>query len=237
MSACPSAFQSWRTRNHPLGSKCVTHLYDWYCSDTDYRVITEHWLTCQPCDVMPSINTPAASSHRSIKTTASFLLFQHDTVTWLFGLEVELWPLCPSCVWCDRYSLMQQCWQEQPTLRPSFTDLRNQLDVLLEKNSSAEYLCLDNTYYCTDSDSDDCDSVFMFGHATEETDITCMTSLPEGDCAANLNNVDSSSPEMQMRGHSSRSDVDQLRVSICSTEHLLPSRQISGSSSISETQF
>ena len=136
--------------------------------------------------------------------------------------------------------MMLECWQEQPSARPPFTDLRNQVDRLLEKNSSAEYLCLDldNNYYFADSDSDDCDSVFMFGHGSPgaDSDVTNSTSLPVGDSfvLSASNEENQKPPGGRSRMHSAE---ENLRISTCSTEHLLPAGQMSTNSRTSETHF
>ena len=40
---------------------------------------------------------------------------------------------CAHYPWHHRYEIMSTCWQESPSLRPSFADLRGMLDSLLDK--------------------------------------------------------------------------------------------------------
>jgi len=57
--------------------------------------------------------------------------------------------------------MMQDCWLEDPSSRPTFTALRQQLDVIIEDHSTVSYINFDLTASGTccngdsDSDSDD----------------------------------------------------------------------------------
>ena len=65
----------------------------------------------------------------------------------------------PSLFSVCRYAMMLDCWQENPCSRPTFTSLRQQLDVIIEDHSTASYIHFDLTVNGTtcgghDSDSD-----------------------------------------------------------------------------------
>ncbi|XP_071445345.1 uncharacterized protein [Hetaerina americana] len=56
----------------------------------------------------------------------------------------------------DVYKLMCWCWQERPSDRPSFPELRSHFENLLEQNSASTYLTLPN--YAVNMDSNQLDS-------------------------------------------------------------------------------
>ena len=51
---------------------------------------------------------------------------------------------------CFRYQMMRDCWQTHPGDRPSFTELRQRLEAMIEDASPADYLrlCPDTNTYC-----------------------------------------------------------------------------------------
>lgn len=85
-----------------------------------------------------------------------------------------------------RYKIMRSCWNENPTDRPTFTQLRNLLDELIEAHSAVDYMTfnLDESkpYYLVDQvgSSDDADIVEdesdeVFGGERSETSSQTAT--------------------------------------------------------------
>ena len=75
-----------------------------------------------------------------------------------------------------RYDVMTRCWGAMPCQRPTFTDLRNQLDRLLEECSPVDYLAVSPSLTPTphdviveSSDDDDADDVSVFGSGFPES--------------------------------------------------------------------
>ncbi|XP_063230535.1 tyrosine-protein kinase receptor torso [Bacillus rossius redtenbacheri] len=59
---------------------------------------------------------------------------------------------CPPSCSLDLYLIMLECWKAKPKERPTFTQLSQRLDALLEASSSHKYLQLDklsDDYHCT----------------------------------------------------------------------------------------
>ena len=90
---------------------------------------------------------------------------------------------------------MKRCWHEVPLKRPTFTDLRVQLETMIEEMSVAKYLSIEvdenRDYYITEDDSDD-----------EEMPKARALSLPEMSSAPNWTPMTSSSTDENISGRS-----------------------------------
>ena len=160
------------------------------------------------------------------------------------------------CVHYHRYQMMLDCWSEKPPARPTFTQLRNWVEAMIEANSSADYITFDvnqdKDYYrlqtCASTTNDD-DDVFT-SNCTSSTS-TSLTSEMSEPISGSVSSLSSStqlpchiregwhpnkvnrvavSTTLQVMGASSDEAVvrvrqpakENLRVSTCSTENLIP---------------
>ncbi len=113
-----------------------------------------------------------------------------------------------------RYSMMLECWQRDPTNRPSFTALRTQLEIMMESYCDAEYMTFDldetRDYYQVQDTSgdevsldedDDNDEVFVFDaepKSSSKVTIAGDSGVSErgsGGCQPTPNSTPGSSPQ------------------------------------------
>lgn len=69
------------------------------------------------------------------------------------------------------YQIMLSCWRANPEERPSFTDLRNELEKLLEEQGDEQYISVN----CADFD-DYCALVGNQSSSSENEELALLTS-------------------------------------------------------------
>ncbi len=155
---------------------------------------------------------------------------------------------------CFRYVIMQECWAENPDDRPTFTDLRGRLEVMMEENSSSSYLSIQvdsgGEYYSGSKSESSCDDTSDIQVSTGSTQVKVTEELASSTPTRSPSSVSSSSTwsyetgtshqmsnmdrprkiSSPMKGLRSKR-TDLLRLSTCSHDELLPysSGSISGS--------
>ena len=136
---------------------------------------------------------------------------------------------------------MRECWAEPPRDRPTFTDLRGRLEVMMEENSSSSYLSIQvdsgGEYYSgskTESSHDDSSDIQVSTGSRSQVKVTDLTTASPSSVSSGTwsyeagtlsqgSSVDKSGGKKvsPMKGVRSKR-TDLLRVSTCSHDELLP---------------